>query len=79
MATISKNIMHRTAEFVAGRQLKSGGMNSELVTNYRSVLDNVFRLYNKAGFDVKYLEADKRQIVCPTVLRLGESTNQHGS
>ena len=33
-------------------------MNSELATNYRSVLDNVFRLYNKAGFDVKYLEAD---------------------
>ena len=50
--------MCRTAEFVAGRQLKSGGMNSELATNYRSVLDNVFRLCNKAGFDVKCLEAD---------------------
>ena len=33
-------------------------MNSELATNHRSVLDNVFRLCNKAGFDVKYLEAD---------------------
>ena len=32
-------------------------MNSELATNCRSVLDNVFRLCNKAGFDVKYLEA----------------------
>ena len=30
LATISKNIMYRTAEFVAGRQLKSGGMNRSI-------------------------------------------------
>ena len=58
LATISKNIMCRAAEHVAGRQLKSGGMSSELETNCRSVLGNVFRLCNRAGFGVRHLEAD---------------------
>ena len=43
LATISKNIMFRTVEYVAGRQLMNGGMSSELETNHRSVLDDVLK------------------------------------
>ena len=58
LATISKNIMHRTAEHAAGRQLKNGEMSSELGTNYRSALDNALRLHNRSDLFVTDLEAD---------------------
>ena len=46
LATILKNIMCCTAEHVTGRQLKGGGTSSELATNHRSALDDVFRLHD---------------------------------
>jgi hypothetical protein len=48
LTTISRNIMYRTTEWIPNQTSKS----------YRSALDNVFRLYNLAGFNIKYIHCD---------------------
>ena len=48
LTTVSKNIKYRTIEWLPN---KTG-------TSYRSVLDNVFRLYNKAGFTIVTIDCN---------------------
>jgi hypothetical protein len=48
LTTISRNIMYRTAEWIENKTSKA----------YRSVLDNVFRIYNRAGFKIKIINCD---------------------
>jgi hypothetical protein len=48
LTTISWHIMYRTAEWVPSKSVKA----------YRSVLDNVFRIYNKAGFKFTTINCD---------------------
>ena len=49
LATISKHLCYRTATFVPSKQPSA----------YRSVLDEVFRLYNGAGFRVTTIRCDR--------------------
>ena len=48
LTTISRNIMYRTAEWIQNKTPQA----------YRSVLDNVFRVYNRAGFTIKSIRCD---------------------
>jgi hypothetical protein len=48
LTTVSRNIMYRTAEWIP----------SQTTLSYRSVLDNVFRIYNKAGFKIATINCD---------------------
>lgn len=48
LTTISRNIMYRTAEWVPSNTMQA----------YRSVLDNVFRTYNRAGFKITTINCD---------------------
>lgn len=48
LTTISKNIMYRTAEWVP----------NQTAAAYRSVLNNVFRMYNRAGFRITTIRCD---------------------
>jgi hypothetical protein len=48
LATISRNIMYRTCEWVK----------HQTVSVYRSVLDSVFRIYNMAGFRIVAIHCD---------------------
>jgi hypothetical protein len=48
ISTISRNIMYRTTECVPDKTMQS----------YRSVLDNVFRVYNTAGFKITTILCD---------------------
>jgi Reverse transcriptase (RNA-dependent DNA polymerase) len=48
LTTISRNIMYRTAEWVPNQTPEA----------YRSVLDNVFQTYNKAGFRISIIHCD---------------------
>ena len=48
LTTISRNIMYRTAEWIPNQTPEA----------YRSVLDNVFRLYNHAGFKITTIHCD---------------------
>ena len=48
LTTISTNIMYRTAEWIPDQTSES----------YRSVLDNVFRIYNSAGFRIDTIRCD---------------------
>jgi hypothetical protein len=46
--TVSRNIMYRTAEWVPNQTSQA----------YRSVLDNVFSIYNRAGFQITIINCD---------------------
>jgi hypothetical protein len=48
LTTISRSIMYRTFEWVESQTPKS----------YRSALNNVFRIYNRAGFKIKTIHCD---------------------
>jgi hypothetical protein len=48
LTTISRHIMYRTVEWLESRTPKS----------YRSVLNNVFRIYNQAGFRITTIHCD---------------------
>ena len=48
LTTISKNIKYRTAEWILNQTPEA----------YRSVLENVFKIYNYAGFKVKNIYCD---------------------
>ena len=48
LTTISRHIMYRTTEWVPNKTAKA----------YRSALDNVFRLYNLAGFRIRSIHCD---------------------
>ncbi len=48
LTTVSRNIMYRTVEWIPDQHSKS----------YRSVLDNVFRIYNRAGFKITTIHCD---------------------
>jgi hypothetical protein len=48
LATISRDIMYRTAEWIPNQTTPA----------YRSVLDNVFRIYNLAGFKITTILCD---------------------
>lgn len=48
LTTVSRHIMYRTAEWVQNQTSQA----------YRSVLDNVFRLYNIAGFRITTIHCD---------------------
>ena len=48
LTTVSRNIMYRTTEWVPNKTAKA----------YRSALDNVFRVYNMAGFKIKSIHCD---------------------
>ena len=48
LTTVSRNIMDRTTEWVPNKTAKA----------YRSALDNVFRVYNMAGFKIKSIHCD---------------------
>jgi Reverse transcriptase (RNA-dependent DNA polymerase) len=48
LTTISRNIMYRTTEWIPNKTSQA----------YRSVLDNVFRIYNRAGFKIKTIICD---------------------
>ena len=48
LTTISRSIMYRTAEYVPNKTSEA----------YRSVLDNVFRIYNTAGFCITTIHCD---------------------
>jgi Reverse transcriptase (RNA-dependent DNA polymerase) len=48
LTTISRNIMYRTAEWVPNQTPEA----------YRSVLDNIFQTYNKAGFRIAIIHCD---------------------
>ena len=48
LATISRKIVYRTAEFIPNQSVQA----------YRSVLDTVFRIYNQAGFRITTIHCD---------------------
>ena len=48
ITTVSRNIMYRTAEWVPNQTSQA----------YRSVLDNVFRIYNHAGLQITTINCD---------------------
>jgi hypothetical protein len=48
LTTVSRNIMYRTTEWVPNKTAKA----------HRSALDNVFRVYNMAGFKIKSIHCD---------------------
>jgi Reverse transcriptase (RNA-dependent DNA polymerase) len=48
LTTVSRNLMYRTAEWIPNQSAQS----------YRSVLDNVFRIYNRAGFKITTIHCD---------------------
>jgi hypothetical protein len=48
LTNISRNIMYRTAEWISNQTPQA----------YRSVLDNVFRIYNHAGFRITTIHCD---------------------
>jgi hypothetical protein len=50
LTTVSRNIMYRTAEWVPAQTSQA----------YRSVLDNVFRIYNSAGIKIKTIHCDNK-------------------
>jgi hypothetical protein len=49
LSTISRKILYRTLQFVISKKVK----------DYRSVLDNVLRIYTVAGFNVVKIHCDK--------------------
>ena len=48
LTTVSRKIMYRTTEFLPNQSVQA----------YRSVLDTVFRIYNKAGFKITTIHCD---------------------
>jgi hypothetical protein len=48
LTTISRNIMYRTAEWIQHQTPEA----------YRRVLDNIFRIYNNAGFQITIINCD---------------------
>jgi hypothetical protein len=48
LTTVSRNIVYRTTEWVPNKTTKA----------YRSALDNVFHVYNMAGFKIKSIHCD---------------------
>ena len=53
LTSISKRIMYRTAQWVPSREMQ----------DYRSVLENILRIYKRAGLPVKTIFSDNE--FCP--------------
>ena len=49
LTSISNNIKYRTAKPISAKTIE----------NYRSALDEIFRIYNSAGFIIKIIKADQ--------------------